>query len=113
VSMAPLPSVSLGDVGILVSSFYGLAFPLESSPSFPSSTLSLNGTPSHSRNQSSSGTQYSEGSRIRYSLHNNAVLTEDLGYCGAEDPLEKGLGSLPRASSSTQGQGRISHLLLP
>jgi hypothetical protein len=112
VSGASLPSVSLGDVGNLVSSSVGLAFPLEYVPSFPSSTLSLNGTPSHSGNQSSSGTQSSEGSRIRYSLHNRVVLTEDLGGCGVEDPLGQGLGSLPRAPSSSRGRGRRSHLLL-
>lgn len=109
---ASLPSMSLGDVGNLVSSSVVLAFPLDSVPSFPSSTLSLNGTPSHSGNQSSFDTKSSEAYRIHYYLHNRVVLTEDLGGCGAEDPLERGLGSLPQVPSSSQCQGRRSHLIL-
>jgi hypothetical protein len=112
VSGAPLISVSFEDGGLLVSSSVGLAFPLESATSFPTSSLSFCGTPSHSDNQSSSDTQSSEGSRIHYSLRNRVVLTEDLGSCGAEDPLGQGLGSLPRAPSSSRGRGRRSHILL-
>jgi hypothetical protein len=111
VSKALPSSVSPMEVGLLVPSSVGLAFSLGPDISFPTSS-DFCGTPSLSDNQLSSGTQSSEGSRIRYSLHNRTVLSGNLDSCGVEDPLGKGLGSLPRALSSSWGWGRRSHILL-
>jgi hypothetical protein len=108
----PHISVSPVNESLVVSSSAELTFPLETASSFTTSSWKFCGTPSISGNQSSSGTQSPEGSKIRYSLHNMVVLTEDLGSCGAKDPLKSSLGSLPRDLSSSRGRGRRSHILL-
>ena len=91
----PHISVSSMNESLVVSSSAELTFPLEIASSFTTSSWTFCGTPTISGNQSSSSTQSPEGSKICYSLRKMVVLNEDLGSCGAEDPIGSALGSLP------------------
>jgi hypothetical protein len=95
VTEEPHISVSPVNGSLVVSSSTELTFPLEIASSFTTSSWTFCGTPTISGNQSSSSTQSPEGSRICYSLRKMVVLNEDLGSCGAEDPIGSALGSLP------------------
>jgi hypothetical protein len=104
-SMTPVTDCLGGSTSAFVS------LPLETVSPFPSPPRYFCGTPSFSNLHSSSSTQSPEGSRICYTLRNRDVFSEAPSGGAVEDPLGSGLGSLPRALSSSRGRGRHSHFL--